>query len=363
MSVSASPSPYRARIDLLDVVRGIALCGIAFPNATAMWGLSSRFDKENQLADLLEVFFHQRFFPIFSLLFGIGFGMLWVIAQERTPHPRVALVRRMIFLLILGIGHQFLQPGEALAPYSVVGLLLLIPLTFLPSRWLTVVSFGLGTVLLAVSILIGGGIASIPGLFALGFAFALVDLPRRMEASSKLSLIGLAVTAPMGVLACLWHVDQLQKYREALAAIGLEALGKGAAAPSETRLQMVAAGAGIVMAIGFVFVTAALMHTPLRKILVGIFAPMGRMSLTNYIMATVLFLLLHANVGLSSNGGNIVEVFAGSDLGTVKAWNAAFALIAAVLALQWVFSFVWIHVFHRKQGPLELLWRKFTWWS
>ncbi len=122
----------------------------------------------------MDTYVQGRFFPIFSLLFGIGFGMLWLIAPGRTARPRVALLRRLLFFGLLGALHQLLQPGEALLPYALVGLVLLLPATFLPqkpwARWLLIV---VGAALLFVGTWEGGGIYQIPGLFLLGFVAGL----------------------------------------------------------------------------------------------------------------------------------------------------------------------------------------------
>ena len=108
------PIQRSTRIDSLDVVRGIAVCGIAFVNIAPI----VRFDSwaENAVSHFLNLFVQQRFFPIFSLLFGIGFGMMWSRARERSQRPRLVLLRRILFLLALGIPHEMVHPGEALLP-------------------------------------------------------------------------------------------------------------------------------------------------------------------------------------------------------------------------------------------------------
>ena len=91
------PIQRRTRIDSLDVVRGIAVCGIAFVNIAPI----VRFDSwaENAVSHFLNLFVQQRFFPIFSLLFGVGFGMMWSRARERSQRPRLVLLRRFCFCL------------------------------------------------------------------------------------------------------------------------------------------------------------------------------------------------------------------------------------------------------------------------
>ena len=111
----------------------------------------------------------QRFFPIFSLLFGIGFGMMWSRARERSQGPRLVLLRRILFLLALGIPHEMVHPGEALLPYATVALVILLPATWIPQRWLVPVTAGLGALSLVGLLAIGGGsIMIVPSLLLLG---------------------------------------------------------------------------------------------------------------------------------------------------------------------------------------------------
>lgn len=99
---------------------------------------------------LEQLLVQQRLFPIFSLLFGVGFGMLWDSASRRAARPRAVLLRRLLALGLLGALHQLLQAGGALLPYAIVGTLFLLPLTFLPERARTVVAGIGGAVLTAL---------------------------------------------------------------------------------------------------------------------------------------------------------------------------------------------------------------------
>jgi hypothetical protein blinB_16097 len=94
------PIQRRTRIDSLDVVRGIAVCGIAFVNIAPI----VRFDSwaENAVSHFLNLFVQQRFFPIFSLLFGIGFGMMWSRARERSQRPRLAVASQNLVSTCVG---------------------------------------------------------------------------------------------------------------------------------------------------------------------------------------------------------------------------------------------------------------------
>lgn len=275
--VSAAPSapaasrPASARLQVLDVTRGIALCGILFANVATITGVyvmgSPGHLPSSHVVQQLVV--QQRFFPIFSFLFGIGFAMLLASAQRRSARPRLVLLRRLLFLALIGIVHQILQPGEALLPYAIVGLVVLLPLSLVPQRWRTLTALIIGAALTAIAAPMGG-MALIPGLFLLGAAAAGADLPRRVEESPRPALIlaGIALI-PAAVFTAL----QLGSPETA-----------GFDAPS--------ALAGLSIAALLVGAIGALLHTPLRSALVRAFAPLGQMALTNYVGATVIGVLI-----------------------------------------------------------------------
>jgi uncharacterized protein len=78
---------------------------------------------------------------------------------------------------------------------------------------------------------------------------------------------------------------------------------------------------------------------------INLFTPFGRMSLTNYIMQSILGSCIYYGFGL----------------GLYKYTGASYSiLIGVALAIfQWAFCYLWLA--KHKQGPLESLWHKATW--
>ncbi|NLT26588.1 MAG: hypothetical protein GXX90_08080, partial [Microbacteriaceae bacterium] len=163
------------------------MCGILLVNVPPLWRLTGyAVDGDSVVAlpvrEWLDLLVQGRFFPLFSLLFGIGFGLMLASARRRAARPRVVLLRRFAALGALGVVHQLLQPGEALLPYAVVAIAVLLPMTLLPARaQLPVAAIG-GLALTVAGVALDGSIALVPGLFLAGFAIALADLPRRAQA-------------------------------------------------------------------------------------------------------------------------------------------------------------------------------------
>jgi hypothetical protein len=209
--IEAAPPPaaHRSRIAALDIVRGFALCGILLVNirpiADTSGGLAPRspavpVDTPTWLSLLLD----QRFFPIFSLLFGVGFALLLRSAAERVARPRLLLLRRLLVLLGLGLVHLLLLwPGDILTTYAVVGLAVLLPSTWLP-RWAVA---GLAAVLLAAALILAqGGNTMVPGLFLLGSALVRYGVIDRMERSTRApAALGFAFAAAAAP-ALRWQV-------------------------------------------------------------------------------------------------------------------------------------------------------------
>ncbi|MFC4587096.1 DUF418 domain-containing protein [Sphaerisporangium corydalis] len=313
----------RPRIAALDVLRGFALCGILLANIRPIVNTGGVVlppggpgsPAERWLGLLVE----QRFFPIFSLLFGIGFSLLLSSAAERVPHPRLILLRRLLVLLAAGLVHLLLLwRGDILTTYAVVGLVVLLPSTWLP-RWAVA---GLSAALLTASMVTGGGNTLVPGLFLLGSALTRYGVAARIDRSTRVpALVGLALAA--AAAPALWWQAGLDTRDAAFS--GAFAL------------------AGSLVAGVYVCALLVLLRTPLAPALRVLFAPLGRMALTNYLTATVLVLATARVLGSPKDWS----------------WTTVFLLAAAVLSAQWLFSTLWLRRY--RYGPLEWLWRWTTW--
>ncbi|GAB1821202.1 hypothetical protein HerbRD11066_43660 [Herbidospora sp. RD11066] len=300
----------------LDVIRGFALCGILVANvrpiATTI-GLLPPGGAPPSTADLwLGLLVDHRFFPVFSLLFGMGFSLLYESAQARGVSPRLVLLRRLVALFLLGLAHRLLWDGDVLAIYAVVGLVVLLPSSWLPRR----VVAALSVVALGLALAFGGGIMVVPGLFLLGSALVRYGVADLLESSTRVPLIVGAVALVPAVV--LGHLQG-------------------------SNVNLFTA-AGLATATVYFCLFLVLLRSPLRGFLYDLLAPLGRMALTNYLTATVLVLALSKVIG-----------------GTAESWSTATVLgvAGAILGVQWVWSTLWLRRF--RQGPIEYAWRQVTW--
>lgn len=313
----------RSRIAALDVIRGFALCGILLVNLPPIFGLGV----EGGALDFYrfyEDFVQNRFFPIFSFLFGIGFGLMWLTARDRSPRPRLALLRRFAFLGILGGLHQLLQPGEALLPYALAGIVVLLPVTWISDRWRNRITVVLGVVLLIAGVATGGGMTLIPGLFLIGFAIGGSDFIRTVLSHPGRLVIAGAVALAITIVGFA-GTDYMTRHVD----------------------QWINAGLGLCMALTYIVAILLLLRTPAEAVLKSVFSPLGRMALSNYVGATVILVIVR---------------LAAPDLDRFDGRGGYFAgllICTAIIIVQIIVSTLWLRRFG--QGPLEKLWRLVTW--
>ncbi|MGP3965797.1 DUF418 domain-containing protein [Nonomuraea sp. 3N208] len=308
-------SSGRPRIIALDVLRGFTLCEILLANIQLIAN-----DGSAVVTQPMGDWDPWLGLPIFSLLFGIGFSLLLDSAANRVPRPRLVLLRRLLALLAIGLVHVLLWPGEILTKYAIVGMLVLLPSTWLP-RWAVA---GLAAALVPAALIGGGGPLLIAGLFLLGSALVRYGVIEQIERSTRGPvLLGLGFAA--GAASALWVQADVQT-------------GSGTTQPSFTSSL-----ADLLLAGVYVCALLVLLRTPLRPALQAVFAPLGRMALTNYLTATLLVLAASHILGLPIG----------------QSLAAAYLAAGAILTAQWLFSTLWLRRY--RQGPIEWLWRWATW--
>jgi uncharacterized protein len=150
-----APTTPSERIQVLDVLRGVALLGILITNIQHFSMFAGTVRNPTLYGDLTGANFwvyaftfnlaFQKFMPIFSILFGAGI-MLAATRREAAGESAGAFhYRRMFFLLLIALAHSYLiWYGDILFVYAVCGALVF-PLRFRSARFL----IGAGIVMLA----------------------------------------------------------------------------------------------------------------------------------------------------------------------------------------------------------------------
>jgi uncharacterized protein len=283
-----------SRIGELDALRGLAVGGIMLVNT---WQHAPQADTFSGLDWTIEAFLQGRFYPIFSMLFGMSF----VLFLQRAG--RWLLLSRLFWLFLIGLVQHTWYEGEVLTHYAVWGAIVLLPASFLTSGW-PVLAAGVAAVVWSV-IFYSGGWLLIPGMFLVGMALM------QLRPSRELLLPAFGVSAvAMVLLMAAAYSDQGSSQMKVFADLA-------AVAAYSTGLLLI-----------------------LRPWLSAVLEPMGRMALTNYVSGTIVIVL--------------AQPFTSEDL---SHWRVV-GLAGVTIAVQAVFSRWWLSRF--RYGPLEWVWRMLT---
>ena len=386
-------APARERIPALDVLRGIAVAGILFANVLVFFGLVflpaeraaalPTAEADVVVRFLERVLVEGKFYSIFSLLFGIGFGLQLARGGEAAL-PRFR--RRLRILLAIGAIHAFLiWSGDILMLYALLGFTM--PwFARKPDRELlrwTVILLAIPTALYAMVVVVwmlvgpagdptASGEAVPAGFLAilervgtegvkdaflgnlLMVAGRWADLFATMRFPKVLGMFVLGLWTVRAGLAVAPSSQRPLLMRWALLGwgVGLPANLAAAWAAEHWAYLPPSAGAllGVAMqAVGFPMLalgyaaTIGLLVVDERRLLMP-FAPLGRMALTNYLMHSVICVVLSYGFGL----GLWWRIGA----------STAVAIAAAIVLAQIPLSAWWLS--RHRFGPVEWIWRRLT---
>jgi len=125
------PLRGKERMEILDFLRGLAILGILLVNMSffnspffmhsgdyVLWD-----DLPNKLTQYIIWFFWEgKFYPLFAVLFGLGFYIFLQKADDGLRHVLFRYRMRLLYLLIFGILHVvFFWHGDILVFYALFG--------------------------------------------------------------------------------------------------------------------------------------------------------------------------------------------------------------------------------------------------
>jgi uncharacterized protein len=365
--------PIDKRIDVIDVLRGVAIFGVL---ASDMIGLSSpdvHFGQSHLWTDpasrvtafLLDALVSEKFITIFSVLFGVGFAIQMERVARQGATSLAFYWRRLAILFIIGLIHGlFFWAGDILTIYAVFGLLLAL---FRNCTQKTVLSWAIGlhallfTFALAAWLL--GGKPSVPSgetarlimLYGQG-SWTSIQNARVSEFLNRhvgsLPLMLLYVFPRLLFGLWLWRAGFLQNLsahgqllrRLCLWTIAIGAAGEGVTALlAQGDMGPLRSICTPLLACGYA--CAAVLFVPqwLRRAL----AATGRMSLSNYLFQRILCTTLFYSYGFGLYG----------KVGPL----AGVGLTSLIYLVELGVSAWWIRRFHF--GPVEWLWRSGSYWK
>jgi len=123
------PTSEAERIHALDALRGMAILGVLL--AYTVWNLGSPppetwSQTDHAVTRGMDLLVDNKFLTIFAWLFGVGIAQQWRRWEAAGFNPAPLHLRRMAFLFGIGFLHAILlRNGDILAPYALLGLVLL----------------------------------------------------------------------------------------------------------------------------------------------------------------------------------------------------------------------------------------------
>lgn len=132
-----NPITSAEREPVLDALRGFAVLGILLINIEVMrspdWFIMLSGEVITRSDSLLDAIVRfaigwlatGKFVSSLSILFGIGAALIAARALRDGKSPRPLLARRYVSLMVFGIAHMLLYPGDILFVYGVTGICLL----------------------------------------------------------------------------------------------------------------------------------------------------------------------------------------------------------------------------------------------
>ncbi len=395
-----APVLVSERIVSMDVVRGLALLGILISNMIYFsqpygingWRSELWFSSADKFADWISmIFIEGKFYPIFSMLFGMGVSMQMDRASSRGLDFKVVYLRRLYVLMGFGVLHGImLWEGDVLLAYALCGLLLLLfrgrnpkTLLFWAAGIMVIPAFLLlfiGLVLHLFSghpelqsamsesyagdeetrsemfrVFVNGSYADVVfyrlkemvfmilltlfyaplylGLFLIGMWAGQKGILVEVQNHSRLLLRMLLICGAVGLIGNLlgaWlQMDGIEESN-----YGLMLIGNG-----------ITSIIGPVLALAYISGLALLIHY--RSSWTGLFAPLaavGRMALTNYLAQSLIATTIFYGYGFGL-GGSVGRM-------------GVIGISLMIFAAQILFSVCWLKFY--RYGPMEWLWRSLT---
>ena len=125
------PVAQPERIEILDILRGFALLCILIVNwaVNTRWGVGY-WDGFTGTADIIanytiSILLDEKSWPMFALLFGLGFTIQMQRAESRDSRFITVYSRRLVILFLIGAAHYILTERDILHQYAIMGFLLI----------------------------------------------------------------------------------------------------------------------------------------------------------------------------------------------------------------------------------------------
>ncbi|MDO1451201.1 DUF418 domain-containing protein [Rhodocytophaga aerolata] len=385
MTTHATPPMIGSRIERVDALRGLALLGIILANVPYAPGLSEIHSDtryiigspsiENMLQVFSSIFIDKKFIPIFSILFGFGFSVQLSKIQGSRSEFNTYFRRRMLLLFLIGCMHGYLLWfGDITRNYALCGLLLLVVYKWPLARilWLALILSVPATALVYI-------LNAALNLQQYGYDVSMVkdlyltdNYLRYLQINATIDpLVNFLQDSPITLVFCsgqillgfwlgqtgFFYNPGLFKSRirtwilfgstfGVLGSVGLWAIttGKIELSGASAGLIFLVVGGLVLQSLFYVALFVKLYHYHRWRRLLGLFIPVGKMALTNYLMQTVFCLLFFFH------WPHALQLYGKVTL------TETYLIALCIFGFQTIYSHWWFE--HFTQGPVEMLWKK-----
>lgn len=375
------------RIFSLDIMRGFAILGIFLVNMISFHSPFLYIDPMKWWNDTLskaaysfiDIFAQASFYPLFSMLFGYGLVILMERSQRKQVNFYMIAIRRLFLLLLIGMIHAFfIWHGDILINYGVLGFILLLLLKLsgkglmITGLLLYVIPNIFLTLLLAIGMLFAPeeewspydeqSAADSIEVYSQGSFTEITEQRARdwYEVNNlEFFFFSLTYILPLFMLgagaAKLKWLENFERYRKRLFFIMLVSGITGIIIKVLPYLfdRNIAMDyiqdifGGPLLSIAYAFIIVFLVNRKQTALFLSPLAAVGKMSLSNYLFQSLVSTFIFYSYGLGFYGK--ISLFEGT------------ILALAIYVVQASGSFIWMKHFY--YGPLEWLWRSFTYLS
>jgi uncharacterized protein len=394
----SSEIPRSSRIEIIDILRGFALLGIALTHFVEQYYAGQAPEVHGDmisktLADqithgLVGTFVQGKFYMIFSFLFGLSFFIQFE-KSDNSPGFVARFAWRLIVLFMIGVLHQVHYRGDILTVYAVLGFVLLL-LYRLPDLPLLIIALVLIANLPSTGLRLHDGITGATRIYHDNDQATLLGYYDTMKTGDYLSIIKanwkelpskwnfqfssgrIYITAGLFLLG-LWvgrkrffeHWQEHLPLMRRLLKMSLWTIGgcilfsiivfgglQGAGIEMNQNIMWAIGGLAMDVAnasLATIYVTGIMLLYQKEKWQrrLRVFYAAGRMGLTTYLMQALFGALIFSSIGLGLLG----------DYGAL----VCLAIGVVVFVIQIIFSQWWLSRF--RYGLFEWLWRSATYFK
>ena len=399
-----TPVQTKEREIFMDVLRGFAILGIFIANLAGFsWYNESANatgsyllpELDHKMSFLHHMFIEGKFYSIFSLLFGWGIALQIKRGVANGINPMPTIRRRLFFMLLLGAVHLLIWPGDIVFFYALLafillplrkfsnktllitgGILILSPilLYWLKMTW-PVLNYP-AELMVKTGIKVDGALMNIQsdeqfmkimkegtwfdqlkmnisgfffrynhlffvsrvpkvlGMFLIGYVIGRSDFFKNINQHKKLVYWVIGGGLAIGLVANYFLAYYMTNHMRDYFQLKIKGL-----------YQTIAYALGVApLALAYVGIFMFSFQTTRGKKILSVFAPVGKMAFSNYIMHSLIgnFVFLGAGLGYMGQVGPVYYTLFG----------------IGIFIIQIILSTIWLKYFN--YGPVEWLWRSAT---